>query len=494
MQAAVSGADGGAVEPKSSCPHLWSAFDFEFPSKLSRRLLFDEPCADCGSVQEEWICLSCCRVSCSRFVNGDAEMHWIGTLERDVPHCMALSRRDLSIWCYACNSYVKHDALQHAFSLASHLKHSSPDEPAAAVAPCTPQQFTAAVVLPAPCTNLHKHPTKPSLLERPVRAQVAAELLDACGLLKRVRCIEAPAATLEQLLRTHSQEHIAAVLSARDSTSQFHEKSDLYACDATPDAALHAAGAVVKLVDMVMQGAVSSGFALVRPPGHHASRAAAEGFCFFNNVAVAAAHAMAAHGLERVMIVDWDIHHGNGTQELFYDSNRVLTVSIHRQTFSDPKIAGGELLSFHESGEARMIGGAAAGFNVNVALGQGEPGVGLSDHDYFHIFNQIVLPLARSFRPQIVLVASGFDACVADCHLPSGGYSVTPQASSWGLGVFCARITDSLLSFLKFTSILTFFSGVWRHDQSAEERERKRANRACARRRVRSARRRRLRC
>jgi acetoin utilization deacetylase AcuC-like enzyme len=88
------------------------------------------------------------------------------------------------------------------------------------------------------------------------------------------------------------------------------------------------------------------------------------------------------------------------------------------------------LLSFPENGEAKMIGGAAAGFNVNVALGQGEQGVGLSDHDYFYIFNEIVLPIAREWRPQLVLVASGFDACVTDCSLPSGGYSVTPQVIS----------------------------------------------------------------
>jgi acetoin utilization deacetylase AcuC-like enzyme len=428
MQAALSDADGGAVEPKSSCPHLWAAFDFDFPRKISRHLLLDMPCADCGSIQEEWICVSCCRVSCSRFVNGDAEMHWMSTLESDSPHCISISRRDLSFWCYACNSYIKHSALQHAFDVASHLKHAHPDEPAPSRQPCNPQQFSTAVVLPTCSMNSHKHPTKPAVLERPVRVQVAAELLDACGLLGRVRCVEAPAATQEQLLRVHSEAHVARVLGAGVSSSPFDEKPDLYASEATPDAAAHAAGAVVKLVDLVMQGLVNSGFALVRPPGHHASRETAEGFCFFNNVAVAARHAVSAHGLNRVMIVDWDIHHGNGTQELFYDCSQVLTLSIHRQTFSDPKIAGGELLSFPECGEAKMIGGEAApGFNVNIALGQGEQGAGLSDHDYFYIFNEIVLPIARAWRPELVLVASGFDAGVADCRLPSGGYSVSPQ-------------------------------------------------------------------
>ena len=430
MQAtqAVSDADGGAVEPKSSCPHLWGAFDFEFPCKLSRQLLFDEPCADCGSVQEEWICLSCCRVSCSRFVNGDAEMHWMGTLESDNPHCLAMSRRDLSIWCYTCNSYVRHDALNPSYTLASFFKHSHPDERAPVLPPCTAQQFHVAVVLPADCMNGHRHPTKPALLERPVRTQVAAELLNACGLLKRVRCVAAQAVTQDQLLRVHSEEHIARVLDVSSSRSLSEEKPDLYVSDATADAAAHAAGAVVKLVDLVLQGSISTGFALGRPPGHHASRDSAQGFCFFNNVAVAASHAVFSHGLERVMIVDWDIHHGNGTQDVFYDSSQVLTLSIHRQTFSDPKIAGGELLSFHESGEARMIG-HAPGFNVNIALGQGEQGVGLADQDYFYVFNEVVLPIARMWHPQLILVASGFDACIADCRLPSGGYSVSPQVS-----------------------------------------------------------------
>jgi histone deacetylase 6 len=275
--------------------------------------------------------------------------------------------------------------------------------------------------------NDHKHPTNAAVLERPVRAQVASELLDARGLLKRLRCVEAPAASHEQLRRVHSDAYIASVLGAHVSASAFEGRPDLYVCEATADAALHAAGAVVKLVDLVMEGSVNSGFALVRPPGHHACRENAEGFCFFNSVAVAASHALSSHHLQRVMIVDWDIHHGNGAQELFYDSDQVLTLSIHRQTFSDPKISGGELLSFHENGEAKMIGGAAPGFNVNVALGQGERGVGLSDHDYFYIFNEVVLPIARAWQPQLVLVASGFDACVSDCRLPSGGYSVSPQ-------------------------------------------------------------------
>ncbi len=433
MQAAVSDADGGAVEPKSSCPHLWSAFDFDVPRKINRHLLFDEPCADCGSVQEEWICLSCCRVSCSRFVNGDAEMHWMSTLESDSPHCVSMSRRDLSIWCYACNCYIKHGALQHAFEVASYLKHALSDEPAPPCVACSPQQFNAAVVLPTSCMNQHKHPQNPALLERPVRVQVAVELLDACGLLGRVRCVVAPAVTQEQLLRVHGAEHLARVLGAGGPSSFFDERPDLYVCEATPDAALHAAGAVVKLVDLVLQGSINAGFALTRPPGHHAGRENAEGFCFFNNVAVAAAHALSAYGLRRVMIVDWDIHHGNGTQELFYDSDEVLCLSIHRQTFSDPSIAGGELLSFHENGDAKMIGGAAPGFNVNVALGQGERGVGLSDHDYFYVFNEIVLPIARDWQPQLVLVASGFDACVSDSRLPSGGYSVSPQVGFKGM-------------------------------------------------------------
>jgi histone deacetylase 6 len=275
----------------------------------------------------------------------------------------------------------------------------------------------------------HRHAAKPAVLERPVRVQVAAELLDACGLLKRVRCIEALPATTEQLLRVHSEEHVAMVLGALALKSHLLERPDLYFCDATAEAAALACGAVVKLVDSVLQGDISTGFALVRPPGHHASRDNAEGFCFFNNVAVAAAHALSVYGLSRVMIVDLDIHHGNGTQDIFDDSDQVLTLSIHRQTFVDPNIAAGELLSFAESGLAKVIGVGVPGFNVNIALGGGDPGRGLSDHDYLYTFNQVVLPIARAWKPQLILVASGFDACVTDCSLPSGGYSLSPQVS-----------------------------------------------------------------
>ena len=125
-----------------------------------------------------------------------------------------------------------------------------------------------------------------------------------------------------------------------------------------------------------------------------------------------------------------------------------------------------------------MIGGAAPGFNVNVALGQGEQGVGLSDHDYFYIFNEIVLPIARAWRPQLVLVASGFDACVSDCSLPSGGYSVTPQVTS-----HCFRRHATRPSTILPPKVEYFFHvcpGVWGYDQSADGRQRELQGGACA--------------
>jgi acetoin utilization deacetylase AcuC-like enzyme len=164
------------------------------------------------------------------------------------------------------------------------------------------------------------------------------------------------------------------------------------------DAALYAAGGVIAAVDAVMNGEVESAFALVRPPGHHATRWEAMGFCLFNNIAVAARHALDSHKLERILIVDFDVHHGNGTQDTFYSDPAVLYFSTHQYPFYPG--SGG----LDETGDGR-----GEGYTVNVPLP-----AWCGDEDYLRIFEEVLVPVARRFRPQLIMVSAGYDAHWAD--------------------------------------------------------------------------------
>jgi acetoin utilization deacetylase AcuC-like enzyme len=176
-------------------------------------------------------------------------------------------------------------------------------------------------------------------------------------------------------------------------------------------AALHAAGGAVAMVDALLAGEACRGASLHRPPGHHATRARAMGFCLFNTIAVAAQHALDAHGLERVLILDWDVHHGNGTNDIFHASDRVLFASIHES----PLYPG--------SGPASDTGsGPGEGFTVNLPV----PG-GSGDETWCSLVEHAVVPLARAYRPQLVLVSAGFDAHLDDplagCAVSDGGFA-----------------------------------------------------------------------
>jgi acetoin utilization deacetylase AcuC-like enzyme len=172
-------------------------------------------------------------------------------------------------------------------------------------------------------------------------------------------------------------------------------------------AALHAAGAAVDAVQRVLDGALDRAFCLCRPPGHHAEADRAMGFCLFNNAAVAAARALAA-GLQRVLILDIDVHHGNGTQHLFEEDPRVLYVSSHAFPF------------YPGTGALDEVGqGDGEGYTVNLPL----PG-GMGDGDYARVYREVVEPVGRAFAPQLVLVSAGFDAYVAD---PLAGMSLTAR-------------------------------------------------------------------
>ncbi len=177
------------------------------------------------------------------------------------------------------------------------------------------------------------------------------------------------------------------------------------------EAALHAAGGAVKLVDLLLDGAVPTGFSAHRPPGHHALSNRAMGFCLFNNVAVAAQHAVGARGLSRVMVLDWDVHHGNGTNDIFHASEQVLFVSIHQS----PLYPG--------TGLAADVGsGPGEGFTVNLPVH-----AGADDALYISLVSHVVEPLALAYEPQLVLISAGYDAHrddpLAGCHVTEAGFA-----------------------------------------------------------------------
>jgi acetoin utilization deacetylase AcuC-like enzyme len=233
--------------------------------------------------------------------------------------------------------------------------------------------------------------------ESPERLTTILQTLDETGLRARLTVLEPIPATDAQLQAAHTRDHIAHVknLIARGGG---HFDADTYANARSLDAARLAAGALVGAVDAVMAGQLDNAFALVRPPGHHATRSRAMGFCLFNNIAIAAQHALDAHQLDRVLIVDYDVHHGNGTQDIFYRSPRVLYFSTHQY----PHYPG--------TGHWREIGeGEGAGYTVNVPL---PPRIG--DAGFQCILDDLLFPLAERYHPQLVLVSAGYDAHWSD--------------------------------------------------------------------------------
>jgi acetoin utilization deacetylase AcuC-like enzyme len=216
-------------------------------------------------------------------------------------------------------------------------------------------------------------------------------------------------ATRAELERVHASEHVDRIRASSGRTAAFDP--DTYASPATYEVALLAAGAAIVGVETVLEAAPSGAaraFALVRPPGHHAEPNRAMGFCLFNNVAIAAAHALSL-GVGRVAVVDYDVHHGNGTQWAFYEDPRVLVVSLHQYPFYPGTGAAGEAGA-----------GAGEGFTLNVPLT-----AGATDGDYTLVFKAIVIPVLRRFAPQLLLVSSGFDAHERD---PMGGMRLTTAA------------------------------------------------------------------
>ena len=219
--------------------------------------------------------------------------------------------------------------------------------------------------------------------------------------------VEAPRATVEQLERVHSADHVRSV-EAICADGGRRIDADTITSEGSWEAALRSAGGAVAAVERLRAGQDRFAFCGLRPPGHHAERERAMGFCLFNNVAVGAAHALAL-GYERVLILDWDVHHGNGTEEIFRESNRVLYASIHQS----PLYPG--------TGEISEIGaGDGQGFTVNLPVS-----AGAGRDEFLALVEHVVVPVARSFSPQLIAVSAGYDAHRAD---PLGSCELDEEA------------------------------------------------------------------
>jgi acetoin utilization deacetylase AcuC-like enzyme len=262
-----------------------------------------------------------------------------------------------------------------------------------------------------------EHITPRNHPEQPERVQAAMQVLEALNWLERDGLVVMPprAASVDELAAVHDRAYIQRVKAAAEEVALEEQQggrntrffaTDTYVSAQSYAAAIKAAGAPLTAIDAIMDGQIDNAYCLVRPPGHHALPDEAMGFCLFNNVAVAAQYALDHYGLERVMIIDYDVHHGNGIQDIFYTDPRVLYVSLHQAPFYP-----GTGLS-DERGE-----GAGLGTTINIPL----PAT-TGYETYEPIFRQVIAPAADRFDPQLILVSAGFDA---HWHDPLGQMNIS---------------------------------------------------------------------
>ncbi|KRZ38840.1 Histone deacetylase 10, partial [Trichinella pseudospiralis] len=266
---------------------------------------------------------------------------------------------------------------------------------------------------------LHRNIWFPNHIETPERLSSILNLCDQQGLFERMKKIPSRLASLEEIELFHSKEYVQHVASFEAmATDELQKASSIYdsvyACQHSFTAARLAVGSLLNATEAVLMKRCVNAIALVRPPGHHAMLDAANGFCLFNNVGIAAAHALNAFRLDRILIVDWDVHYGQGIQQKFIHSKQILCVSIHRHEF------GSFWPHMPESDWSNIGQDDGLGFNVNVPLNVR----GLGDADYLAIFHHILLPLAIEFQPQLILVSAGFDAAVG---CPEGEMLLSPR-------------------------------------------------------------------
>ncbi|CAH8530062.1 unnamed protein product [Schistosoma margrebowiei] len=265
----------------------------------------------------------------------------------------------------------------------------------------------------------HKNEEDPTYPENPERIKHTYAVLKQLGLARRCKCIEARYATRTELLRVHTEDYVNTIASTvkmeQTALNDFgaSENSVYFNCH-TYDNALLASGSLLAVIDEVCSGESLNGMALIRPPGHHALKDRCMGFCFFNNVAIGARHAQQVYGLERIAIIDWDVHHGNGTAEIFEDDPNILYISVHR-------FDHGRYFPNSDFSSSQFCGiGEGLGRTIHVAWN----GRDVKDGDYIVAFTNIIIPILYEFRPQLILVSAGFDAAHGD---KLGRLGVSPE-------------------------------------------------------------------
>jgi len=263
--------------------------------------------------------------------------------------------------------------------------------------------------------------------ENPETKRRIRNLLEVSGLLDKLIPVVASKATEEQLLRVHTREYLDRLSAMSAETGGDAGALTPFGKDSFEIARL-SAGGVIAAVDAVLDGKVDNAYALVRPPGHHALADMGMGFCLFCNGAVAGLHALETRGLERIAFVDWDVHHGNGTQAAFWEDPRALTISVHQDNCFPP-----------DSGPVEDNGaGPGEGFNINIPL---PPGSGVGAYDA--AFDRVVIPALNAYRPQLIIVPSGFDAGAHDplgrMQMHSDGYRSLTQKLMAVAEALCGR-------------------------------------------------------
>ncbi len=247
--------------------------------------------------------------------------------------------------------------------------------------------------------------------ESPKRLQAIIEHLEKCQLLDKIEDIKVRQATFEELNWVHTRDYILKVAQTSGKSGEYLDP-DTFAGPESYETAILAAGGLLQAVDAVLDKQADQAIALLRPPGHHAESSYAMGFCFFNNIGVAAEYLIKKHGFKKVAIVDFDVHHGNATQHMFYDRSDIFFISTHRYPF------------YPGTGAAEETGrGAGKGYTLNLPMQ-----VACGDLEYQQIFNEKLIPALKEYQPEILLVSAGFDAHEWD---PLGGMCVTPQGFGW---------------------------------------------------------------
>ena len=234
-------------------------------------------------------------------------------------------------------------------------------------------------------------------VENARRLKIVISRLEETGLKQQLTLVNPRAASVEELALVHQGQHISRIQDVAKKGGGWLDADTVMSPDSY-EVALYAAGGTIMATEAVMGGEVNSAFALVRPPGHHATPRRAMGFCLFNNIAIAVEQALAKYKLERILIIDFDVHHGNGTQEVFYERPEVMYISTHEYPF------------YPGTGSVEETGsGEAKGTTVNIPLP-----AGCGDSEYLQVFEQVIAPAARRFKPELILVSAGYDAHWAD--------------------------------------------------------------------------------